>query len=159
MACNAAGPGAIFEYGLSGQVQEETCSSRKCPERLKLHSNLCVICNRPASSHPRDSLYLSALPLFSALEIYLRAGFGSVWVRSCLGSVLSGVRGSRILRRIETKLQQAVNTPARTISPIILPRRKQVIQRSNKRATGGRISPSTSCQRQHCTMEGRHSAR
>lgn len=44
MACQAAGPGAIFEYGLSGQVQEESCpSKKKSPERLKLHSSLCVI--------------------------------------------------------------------------------------------------------------------
>lgn len=57
----------------------------------------------------------------------VQSGVGPVWGRSCLGSVLSGVGGSRILRCVEGKLQQAVNTPARTISPIILPRRKQVI--------------------------------
>lgn len=122
MACNAAGPGAIFEYGLSGQAQEETCSSRNCPERLKLHSNLCVICNRPASSHPpRQPLIITAAFILGFRNLPARS------VRFCLGSVLSGVRGSRILHRVETKLQQAVNTPARTISTIILPRRKQVI--------------------------------
>lgn len=110
-ACCATGPCAICEYRLSGWVQKESCSIRKHPRVWNYTAifTSCVIVPHPLT--PWTWISNASCP--------------RLWTSTCMlrNSTRFGSRGSMNaglvwFQRLEMKLQQAVNTIARTIFPI-----------------------------------------